>query len=101
LEFSTVTFEMLYFRLIIYTVVATIFCLFATAVALWRPTGPQPVTWGHLQTLADLIDDWTVNRDGRLWWGDKGFNFEGIRHAGTSSEKINLGEIVISRLYKG
>jgi hypothetical protein len=99
--FESVDFEMLYFRLIVYAIVAIIFGIFATTLALWRPNGPQPVTWGHLQTLADLIDDWTVDEDGDLWWGDKGSNHEGIRHAGTSAKKIDLGEIVIDAFYDG
>jgi hypothetical protein len=101
LAFSQLGFEMLYFRLIIYTITGIVFGLFTTILALWQPTGPQPVTWGHLQTLADLIDDWTVDEDGNLWWGDKGMNDEGIRHAGTSSKKTNLGEIVMTENYEG
>lgn len=100
-EFDSVTFEMLYFRLVVYTIVAIIFAIFATTLALWRPNGPQPVTWGHLQTLADLIDDWTVDDDGNLWWGDKGSNHRGIRHAGTSAKKTDLGEIVNNAFYEG
>jgi hypothetical protein len=96
-----VTFEMLYFRLIVYAIVTIIFGIFATTLALWRPNGPQPVTWGHLQTLADLIDDWAMDKDGYLWWGDKGLNHEGIRHAGTRAKKVDLGGIVIDALYNG
>jgi len=54
-----------------------------------------------LQTLADLIDDWTMDEDGDLWWGDKGSNHEGIRHAGTSAKKIDLGGIHIDAFYEG
>ena len=45
-----------------------------------RPKGPQPATYGHIQTLADLIDDWRET----MYWGDKG-DISGldIRHAGT------------------
>jgi len=65
--------------------------IFVTCLAHKSRTGPQPVTWGHLQTLQDLIDDWTIESDGRLWWGDKGdMVIEGyeqgqpLRKAGTS-----------------
>ena len=100
-ELESVAFEMLYFRLIIYAIVAIIFGVFATFLVLRQLDGPQPVTWGHLQTLADLIDDWSIDVDGNLWWGDKTSNNQGIRHAGTSAKKIDLGEIVIDALYNG
>jgi hypothetical protein len=101
LSFSQLGFLMLYFRLIIYVITGTVFATFTTALALWRPTGPQPVTWGHLQTLANLIDDWTVDKDGNFWWGDKGINARGTRHAGMSSRKTDLGEIVMTQFYEG
>lgn len=99
--FQNVTFDMLYSRLIVYTLGAITFGIFATTLARWRPNGPQPVTWGHLQTLADLIDDWTVDEDGDLWWGDKGSNHEGIRHAGTSAKRTDLAEIDLKAFYEG
>ncbi|KAN0087225.1 hypothetical protein V8E54_000913 [Elaphomyces granulatus] len=100
-QFEQFGFVMIYPRLIVYTIVAIIFGIFTTALALSRPNGPQPVTWGHLQTLADLIDDWTVDEDGDLWWGDKGSNHEGIRHAGTSAKKADLTEINLNAFYQG
>jgi hypothetical protein len=42
-----------------------------------------------------------MNEDGHLWWGDKGLNYEGIRRAGTSSKKSNLGKIVTTEFYEG
>lgn len=77
--------------------------LFATLLATRRPRGCQPAAWGHLQTLADLIDDWGV--PGReestiLWWGGKGDADEnGIRHAGTSERKDHVREVQLSSLY--
>ncbi|KAG1739861.1 uncharacterized protein EDB91DRAFT_1053706 [Suillus paluster] len=41
-------------------------CLF-TLVALFRPRGPQPAAYGHLQTLANLVDEWSPV----MWWGHK------------------------------
>jgi hypothetical protein len=101
LKLVQLAFDIVDLRLIIYALLAIMFGLFATVLAFWKPTGPQPVTWGHLQTLADLIDDWTVNLDGRLWWGDKGLNFDGVQHAGTSSKKDDLGKIIMTHLYSG
>ena len=53
---------------------------FGSRLANDRPKGPQPATYGHIQTFADLIDDWSET----MYWGDKGV-IPGldIRHAGT------------------
>lgn len=49
--------------------------LLLTAFAAWlafrRYKGAQPVAFGHLQTLVDLIDVWPERKD-RMYWGDKG-----------------------------
>ncbi|OAX43106.1 hypothetical protein K503DRAFT_766201 [Rhizopogon vinicolor AM-OR11-026] len=57
-----------------------IFACFFTFFALQRPRGLQPAAYGHLQTLANLIDEWSP---GVMWWGHKE---DGIPycHAGTS-----------------
>ena len=78
--------------------------IFATWLAYRRPKGVQPGAWGHLQTLADLIDEWEVSKSGgRLWWGDKGEivleSGEIVRHAGTSGNITRLGVIRESTLY--
>jgi hypothetical protein len=44
-----------------------IFACFFTLVALYRPRSPQPVVYGHLQTLANLVDEWSPV----MWWGHK------------------------------
>ncbi|KAG1888814.1 hypothetical protein F4604DRAFT_967604 [Suillus subluteus] len=44
-----------------------IFACFFTFVALRRPRGPQPAACGHVQTLANLVDDWSPV----MWWGHK------------------------------
>ncbi|KAG1863733.1 hypothetical protein F4604DRAFT_1586964 [Suillus subluteus] len=44
-----------------------IFACFFTYVALRRPHGPQPAAYGHLQTLANLVDEWSPV----MWWGHK------------------------------
>ncbi|KAJ8589232.1 hypothetical protein M405DRAFT_768000, partial [Rhizopogon salebrosus TDB-379] len=44
-----------------------IFACFFTLVALHRPRGSQPAAYGHLQTLANLIDEWSPV----MWWGHK------------------------------
>jgi hypothetical protein len=68
-------------------------------IALQRPKGNQPATYGHLQTLVDLVDDWHL----MMFWGDKGLSgvsqTEEVRHAGTSA--MPLGSIVAGAHYLG
>jgi hypothetical protein len=44
-----------------------ILACFFTFVALRRPHGPQPAAYGHVQTLANLVDEWSPV----MWWGHK------------------------------
>ncbi|KAG2028842.1 hypothetical protein BDR03DRAFT_988145 [Suillus americanus] len=44
-----------------------IYACFFTFVALRRPRGPQPAAYGHIQTLANLVDEWSPV----MWWGHK------------------------------
>ncbi|KAG2148037.1 hypothetical protein DEU56DRAFT_106450 [Suillus clintonianus] len=57
-------------------------CCF-TFVALRRPRGPQPATYGHLQTLANVVDEWSPV----MWWGHKGDGPQ-CCHAGTSDHPL-------------
>jgi hypothetical protein len=53
---------------ILYLCVALfVLACFFTFVALLRPRGHQPATYGHLQTLANLVDEWSPV----MWWGHK------------------------------
>lgn len=90
--------------------------IFASYLTLYRPSSPQPAAFGHLQTLIGLVDLWpsrisdaedgTVGQDStskttdttRLFWGDKGANADGARHAGTAYAP--LPEIVMTVLYR-
>ncbi|KAK6437405.1 hypothetical protein LTR95_006401 [Oleoguttula sp. CCFEE 5521] len=81
---------------------ALVVAVFATVLAWHRPKGAIPSTWGHIQTLADLIDDWGVGKVEKLYWGDKGRDIrDGIRHAGTSERHGELGKIRMDALYSG
>jgi hypothetical protein len=86
--------------LITYGVSATLLAAFITYLAWSKPKGPQPATWGHVQTLADLIDSWDVDENGRFWWGDKGANDDGSRFAGTSKDPEDLGQIIMDAPYR-
>jgi len=80
---------------------AIIVSLFVTYLAFIQPKGPQPAAFGHIQTLADLIDDWRTNAEGYFWWGSKNINRDGTRHAGTSPNLETLGKIAMDDLYAG
>ncbi|KAG1897749.1 uncharacterized protein F5891DRAFT_1241527 [Suillus fuscotomentosus] len=71
-----------------------IFACFFTFVALRRPCGPQPAAYGHLQTLANLVDEWSPV----MWWGHKE---DGIPycHAGTSDRP--LPDVKMECIYAG
>jgi hypothetical protein len=58
---------------------------FGTYLATQKPKGPLPATFGHIQTLADLIDKWSAP----MYWGDMG-TVPGteLRHAGTSPRPL-------------
>lgn len=71
----------------------------ATLLARHRPYGVIPSTWGHIQTLANLIDDWGDGTVDKLYWGDKGLGQNGTRHAGTASDHP-LPDIVPDALYR-
>jgi len=88
-------------RVFIYGCAVTALAIFATYLVVRRPGGPQPAAWGHFQTLADLIDDWSLDAQGRFWWGDKGVGVDGVRHAGTSMRKDELGDIMMDAIYAG
>ena len=58
--------------------------IYGTLIARYHRTGPQPVAYGHLQTIIDLIDTW----DERIHWGHISEDQHGICHAGTSSKAL-------------
>jgi hypothetical protein len=81
--------------MIVLTVLLLLVALFAECLARHRPKGPQPVTYGNIQALADLVDDWSSST---LYWGDKG-EIAGVRKAGTAGHP--LPEIQMDALYSG
>jgi hypothetical protein len=99
-DISNVWFTMNYARLLVYVICTTIFASTITILTIMKPKGPQPATYGHIQTIADVIDDWTLDGNGQFWWGDKGCR-EGVRHAGMSSRRKDLGPIRMGAPYAG
>ena len=86
-------------RVLVFAILSSVAAMYGTFLAFWRVKSPQPAAWGHVQTLADLIDDWRTI-DGKIWWGDKGSNeVSGYRHAGTSYSREKVGKLDMAALY--
>lgn len=67
-----------------------------------EPKGPQPSTYGDVQALAGLVDDWGDDGDGRIFWGEKGlYKVEGVhvRLAGTAGRR--LADLQPALMYAG
>lgn len=61
-------------------------------LAFRRPSTYQPSTYGHIDTLMEVIDDWGMSD--RLFWGDKGVVDNGqFRRAGTADSADGVGSI--------
>ncbi|KAG1753184.1 hypothetical protein EDB19DRAFT_814881 [Suillus lakei] len=71
-----------------------IFACFFTLVALHQPRGPQPAAYGHVQTLANLVDEWSPV----MWWGHKEDQIP-YCHAGTSDHP--LPDVKMDCVYAG
>ncbi|TVY84882.1 hypothetical protein LSUE1_G001076 [Lachnellula suecica] len=67
-----------------FTAFALAVAIFATYVSLRRPSGPLPATFGHLQTMADLIDEWS----NCMFWGHK--EDGNPNYAGTSTKLLEM-----------
>ncbi|KAM7193382.1 hypothetical protein V8F20_008432 [Naviculisporaceae sp. PSN 640] len=75
---------------IVYLSFFTLFmAIFGLYLALHRPKGYLPATYGHIQTMADVIDEWSDS--GCMFWGEKdpGDPQRGIPgYTGTSSHRL-------------
>lgn len=94
---STVGFDALgktmFYWLFIFAAVLTVISAFVTIVALIKPSGPQPSTYGHIQTLANVVDEWHPV----MFWGHKSAGE--VCHAGTSATV--LPDVIYDKLYAG
>ena len=80
-----------------------------TIVGFWRPQRVIPSTYGHLQTLVDLIDEWPTSESQILYWGHKRYrnvrqeNGEVMRigHAGTSGNPDDVLPLDLDCPYGG
>jgi hypothetical protein len=67
-------------------------------LAYHAPKGPQPATFGHIQTLINLIDDWGTDIKKPLFWGEKTRD-DGIYVVGTSADKHRLSRLDMDQYY--
>lgn len=74
------------FQILYFCIGVIALAVYTTSFSLWRPRGMQPGTFGHLQTLADLMDCWPAE-DERIYRGDK-TDKETCVEAGISSEPL-------------
>lgn len=66
------------------SLIAAIFGLF---LSLRRPKGYLPASYGHIQTIADIIDEWADS--GCMFWGEKHPGSMGSPgYTGTSTERL-------------
>ncbi|KAG9029791.1 hypothetical protein FRB95_004888 [Tulasnella sp. JGI-2019a] len=75
-----------------FPLVLFVVALFTTVVATRKPLGPQPAAYGHIQTLADLVDRWSMV----MYWGDKEKLGWPVWHAGTNNiplPYVRMGEL--------
>ncbi|KAK9236298.1 hypothetical protein V1525DRAFT_407388 [Lipomyces kononenkoae] len=71
-----------------------------TYLSLRRPKGKLPATYGHLQTLVDIVDEWDWSSN--IFWGHKGHIVEDtgqmFYHAGTKN--VELPPVRLDLVYK-
>ena len=100
MEVGIMWFRMSVSRLLIFATAFTLVAIYATTLAFWPRRTAQPVAFGHLTTLANLVDDWNTTQEKKMWWGDKG-QVGNVRHAGTSNRPEAVGEVHSNMLYAG
>lgn len=72
-----------------FSLVAAIFGLF---LSLQRPKGCLPPSYGHIQTIADIIDEWADS--GCMFWGEKyGGSMGSPGYTGTSTHRLKQPEV--------
>ncbi|KAK4148831.1 hypothetical protein C8A00DRAFT_47428 [Chaetomidium leptoderma] len=58
--------------------------IFGLLLSVWRPRGYLPASYGHIQTMADVVDDWADS--GCMFWGEKVAGNPG--YTGTSTHRL-------------
>ena len=70
---------------LLYLFISVVFLAsFVTWLCFAKPKGPQPATFGHIQTLVDLVDEY----GNHLYWGHKSDGGGDVAHAGTAVEPL-------------
>lgn len=82
-------------QLVYFTSTWAVLLIFLGYITFRKPRGPLPATYGHLQTLTNLVDEWHE----AMFWGHKSEAENGVCHAGTSDKP--LPEVRMDAFYKG
>ncbi|KAK7454092.1 hypothetical protein VKT23_011603 [Stygiomarasmius scandens] len=70
-------------------VIGVIGASYITLLLKREPKNSIPATFGHLQTMVDLVDVW----EEKMFWGDKSSAGQSLRHAGTSEDKCRVRSV--------
>ena len=99
-DFSRVDVVLNYIPIFLLAFVTFILALVSTVLSQRKPHGPQPSVWGHIQTMANLMDhESSFDSQQPIYWGDKGRDEYGIRYAGTSPRSEDVREIRTDCIY--
>jgi hypothetical protein len=58
--------------------------IFGLLLSVWCPSGYLPASYGHIQTIADVVDEWADS--GCMFWGEKYAGNPG--YTGTSTHRL-------------
>ncbi|KAK4548231.1 hypothetical protein LTR36_010101 [Oleoguttula mirabilis] len=73
-------------QIVYLALLSSILASYVTYISARRPKAPQPAAFGHLQTLVNLVDEWSAV----LYWGHKsdGYPASPACHAGTAASAL-------------
>lgn len=74
--------------------------IFSTTKFPRRAKRLSPNTFGHLQTIVDLVDEWPEKLETKMYWGHKTCA-EAVNHAGMSTEKTSIKSVKADVEYGG
>jgi hypothetical protein len=72
--------------LCVFAFLFVVLTVFLEITVRYRPSGPQPPTYGNIRSLIGLIDDFSHDK---IFWGDKGKYSKSIRLAGTAGTPLD------------
>jgi hypothetical protein len=78
--------------------ISLVTAIFGLSLSLQRPRGYLPASYGHIQTIADIVDDWADS--GCMFWGEKDpGSVDKPGYTGTSTRRLKQPDE--NKLYGG